>query len=76
MGSPQILICGESGGRSRFNDDAVVSRCDLLAERDAKVYVFIGRIAKFASTFLWVLLGSYSFLYYLIENLTVSCHKW
>ena len=34
MGSPKYLpIFGESGGTSRLSDDAVISSCDLVAER-------------------------------------------
>ena len=37
MGSPKILIFGESGGTSRPNDRYAVSQCDLVAEREAQV---------------------------------------
>ena len=33
MGSPKILIFGESGGASRLNADEVSSQCDLATER-------------------------------------------
>ncbi len=34
LGPPQILICGESGGTSRFNEREALSRRDLVAERE------------------------------------------
>ena len=34
MGSPQILICGESGGIGRLNDDGGISQCDPIAEHE------------------------------------------
>ena len=37
-GAPQSSwVCGESGGISRLNVDAVNSQCDLVAEREAQV---------------------------------------
>ena len=33
MGTPKILIFGESGGASRLNADKVSSQCDLATER-------------------------------------------
>ena len=33
MGTPKILIFGESGGASRLNADEVSSQCDLATER-------------------------------------------
>ena len=42
MGTPQILICGESGGNGRTHDLAERYRlCDPFAERDGQTYVLL-----------------------------------
>ena len=33
-GPRKFLICGESGGIGRLNDDGVISQCDPIAEHD------------------------------------------
>ena len=54
LGSPQILICGESGGNGRTYDLAERYRfCDPFAERDAD-----SRAALTPQTVHWTLLGA------------------
>ena len=33
-GPRKFLICGESGGIGRLNDDGVISQCDPIAEHE------------------------------------------
>ena len=46
MGTPKILIFGESGGASRLNADEVSSQCDLATER---VITGLLRVSKLPS---------------------------
>jgi hypothetical protein len=39
-GPRKFLICGESGGIGRLNDDGVISQCDPIAEHERNLHNF------------------------------------